>query len=93
MSEPNRRIEVFYTGHVQGVGFRYRTHRIAGQFTLGGFVRNLDDGRVQVVAEGAKDELLSFLREIDHQMGPYIRDKKVVWGDALRQFGGFQIRA
>ena len=52
-----QRIEVYFSGHVQGVGFRYRTHQAASQFDVKGFVMNLPDGRVQLVAEGTKSEL------------------------------------
>ena len=46
------RHRVFYRGHVQGVGFRYTAHRLAGGFDVSGHVRNLADGRVEVLAEG-----------------------------------------
>ena len=41
--------QILFTGHVQGVGFRWTTERIASQLPLRGFVRNLPDGRVEVV--------------------------------------------
>jgi acylphosphatase len=88
-----RRLEIHYAGNVQGVGFRYRARNIAQQYDVTGLVRNLDDGRVQVVAEGEKDELLAFMREIDQQMERYIRNKSVVWGTAHHQFVTFDIRA
>ena len=91
--ETHRRIDVHYSGSVQGVGFRYRARSIAQQFDVAGFVRNLEDGRVQIVAEGEKDELLAFLREVDQQMARYIRNKNVVWLKAQGQFASFEIRA
>ena len=87
-----RRIDVHYAGNVQGVGFRYRARAIAQQFSVAGFVRNLDDGRVQLVAEGEKEELLELIREIDQKMARYIRDKTVGWGKASQQFSSFEIR-
>lgn len=91
--ESDRRIDVHYSGHVQGVGFRFRARSVAQQFQVSGFVRNLEDGRVQIVAEGEKDELLAFLREIDQQMARFIRDKNVAWQKAQGQFDKFDIRA
>ncbi len=91
--ETHRRIDVHYSGTVQGVGFRYRARSIAQQFDMVGFVRNLEDGRVQVVAEGDKDELLAFLREIDQQLARFIRNKNVAWLKAQGQFASFEIRA
>ena len=43
---------VLFQGHVQGVGFRYATHGLAQRFAVAGYVRNLADGRVELVAEG-----------------------------------------
>jgi acylphosphatase len=91
--ESNRRIEVHYVGHVQGVGFRFRARSIAEAHDLTGYVRNMDDGRVHLVAEGDKDDLISFLRDLDQQMERYIRDKSVVWAKASHQFDSFAIRA
>jgi acylphosphatase len=44
-------------GRVQGVGFRYFVERAAGQLSLTGYARNLDDGRVEVYAAGPEDKL------------------------------------
>ena len=53
-------MEVFFSGHVQGVGFRYTTKSVAMGFEITGIVRNLGDGRVQLVAEGERAELEAF---------------------------------
>ena len=47
-------------GRVQGVGFRYNTHREARRRRLGGWVRNLPDGTVEVVCEGESKKVRSF---------------------------------
>src|SRR5689334_21011918 len=52
-----KRVEVFYTGRVQGVGFRYTTREIAKGFEVSGSVQNLEDGRVELEAEGEETEL------------------------------------
>jgi acylphosphatase len=90
--ENARRIEVHYLGQVQGVGFRYRARTIADEYDVVGFVRNLDDGSVHVVAEGRKEDLLQFLRTVDAHMERYIRDKSVQWSKAQQQFDHFEIR-
>ena len=43
---------MYFSGHVQGVGFRYTTRSVASRFAVTGYVRNLPDGRVELVAEG-----------------------------------------
>jgi acylphosphatase len=58
------RLQAVVQGHVQGVSFRYYTQRLARELRLTGYVRNLWDGSVEVVAEGQRrvlDELLAFL--------------------------------
>ena len=71
-------VQVRYRGHVQGVGFRFTVDRIAGQFDLGGFVRNESDGSVLLVAEGPKESVDSFIDEIESsELGGYINDKSV----------------
>ena len=50
-------MRVFYSGHVQGVGFRYTAKTVAAGFEISGNVRNLSDGRVELIAEGAREEL------------------------------------
>jgi len=68
---------VLYSGRVQGVGFRYTARRIAQQHAVTGFVRNLDDGRVELVAEGAAGAIDGLLAEIAEAMTGYIREVKV----------------
>jgi acylphosphatase len=82
---------VLYEGTVQGVGFRYTTRRIASQFAITGFVRNLRDGRVELVAEGSPDELERLLSAIGEQLGEYIRQTRVTVGPATGRFREFGI--
>src|SRR3954468_11813877 len=56
--------QVFYEGHVQGVGFRYSIKQLAKGFDVTGSVRNLADGRVELLASGEKDEVRAFLDAI-----------------------------
>ena len=51
------RVHLFVTGRVQGVSFRWHTREYAQRFDLAGWVRNLPDGRVEVMAEGDEDGL------------------------------------
>ncbi len=59
-----KRIEVIVEGVVQGVGFRYFTKRVARAFGIKGYVKNLPDGRVYIVAEGDTNVLEKFLASI-----------------------------
>lgn len=86
------RKEIWYQGHVQGVGFRFTVVRIAQQFPVNGYVENLADGRVHLVCEGAAAELDEFLREVSDRMGTYIRDTRLDTRPGTGEFTGFQIR-
>jgi|SRR5579872_1536937 len=86
------RLQVFYTGNVQGVGFRYTVKSLASGFELTGTVRNLPDGRVELTAEGAKDELSAFQQAIrESELGHFIRKEDVKWEDSQGSFRGFEI--
>jgi acylphosphatase len=86
-----QRRQIFYSGHVQGVGFRYTTRQIAGKYAVTGFVRNLPDGRVELVAEGTETELTAFLAAIDERLGSHIRSTAVDRLGATGQYASFQI--
>ena len=87
-----RRMHVFYSGHVQGVGFRYTVKSVAAGFEVTGTVGNLPDARVELVAEGAKAELEAFKRAIrDAGLDHFIRSEDVSWGEAKAEFRGFEI--
>ena len=76
------RMQVLYSGRVQGVGFRYQTKRQATGFELSGTVRNLLDGRVELIAEGERSELEGFRKVIrECGLGPMIRNEDVTWAE------------
>lgn len=86
------RLQVLYSGHVQGVGFRYTVKSLAPGFEVTGIVRNLPDGRVELLAEGARDELKAFQQAIlDSGLGGLIKNEDVAWGPATHEFRGFAI--
>lgn len=89
---PRRRMMIHYSGRVQGVGFRYQTRRVAAGFEVTGTVRNLPDGRVELVAEGDESELTGFREAIrDSGLRGFIRNEEVAWSEARGDFRGFVI--
>jgi len=77
---------------VQGVGFRFTAERLARRFPVAGFVRNLEDGRVEVTAEGEEASLVEFLTAIrESGMKHYIHDVEAHWSEAQGCFHGFGI--
>lgn len=89
---PLERREVYYQGRVQGVGFRYTTRRIAAGFRVAGSVRNLSDGRVEVIAEGEPAELDRFLAAVNRELGRFIADVQQTAGPVHGEAGRFEIR-
>jgi acylphosphatase len=81
-----------FSGHVQGVGFRYTVADLAKHFDVGGYVRNLPDGRVELVAEGDEAEIVKLLARIGQRMEGFIRNRTDNDGPATREFRDFSIR-
>jgi acylphosphatase len=63
---------VYYSGEVQGVGFRYTARRVAEGYDVAGYVRNLATGQVELVAEGAPEQVDAFLAAVAGRMADYI---------------------
>ncbi len=86
------RLRIVYAGQVQGVGFRYTVKSLAPGYEVTGGVRNLPDGRVEMIAEGARDELDALAQAVmDSGLGPLIRDVETHWEDARGGMRGFEI--
>jgi acylphosphatase len=84
---------VYYSGQVQGVGFRFTARQLARGFDVAGYVRNLPDGRVELVAEGEPAEIDRFLQAVRDEMGYFIRDVMIESCPPLAEpFTGFTIR-
>lgn len=83
---------VYFTGHVQGVGFRYSVLQVAKEFEVAGFVRNLADGRVHLEAEGAEKDVTEFVAAVQEKMHGYIRKLERTSRRRPREFSGFTIR-
>ena len=85
-------MQILYSGQVQGVGFRYTVRSVAAGFEVTGSVRNLPDGGVELIAEGAKDELEGFRQAIrESGLEHFIRQEEVTWQEASNEFRGFEI--
>lgn len=87
-----KRAHVFVSGRVQGVFFRDHTQRWASSLGLTGWVRNLYDGRVEVVVEGERDKIEGLIAKL--KQGPPMADVTNVdisWEDSKGEFDGFRI--
>ena len=87
---PNVRAHVFYSGRVQGVGFRFTAERLALELKLCGWVKNLPDGRVELVCEGSKGDVEALLKNIQESMlGRVIKRADCSWLAASGEFDDF----
>lgn len=86
------RRSVWFEGRVQGVGFRFTACEVAERFAVTGYVRNLRDGRVELVAEGDADEVDRFVRAVNEAMHGYIRSVEQTDSPATGEFTDFGVR-
>jgi acylphosphatase len=86
-------LQVFYEGHVQGVGFRFTVRHIAKGFDVTGWVRNLPDGRVELQVTGDEEEVRAFLDQVaESELHSLIREKTENKVNGLIAARGFEIR-
>ena len=85
--------QVFYSGNVQGVGFRYSVKQIAKGFDVTGWVRNLHDGRVELQVTGESTELEDFLRAVaNSELRAHIKEQTQTSLAVPPVARGFEIR-
>lgn len=82
---------LYYYGRVQGVGFRYTAQALAERFALAGYVRNLRNGSVELVAQGEPDQVGDFLKAVATQLAGYI-ERTTESEETPGDYRGFQIR-
>ncbi len=85
--------QIFYTGRVQGVGFRFSVKQLAKGFEVQGWIKNLADGRVELQVMAEADELEEFIEEIqDSHLGGFIKESEIHSISLLENATGFSIR-
>tara|TARA_B100001964_G_C13777941_1_gene398933 strand:+ start:70 stop:351 length:282 start_codon:yes stop_codon:yes gene_type:complete len=87
-----QRLHIHYQGRVQGVGFRWAVREVAEGFDVTGWIRNLSDGRVELVAEGERPELEAFQDAVPKAgLRRFIRTATEDWSNGTGEFRGFEI--
>jgi acylphosphatase len=82
---------VYYTGRVQGVGFRATAADLARSHDVTGWVKNLPDGRVCLFAEGPRADVEGYLRTVRRQWGGHVHAESVDWQAPTGRFHSFDV--
>ena len=82
----------YFTGRVQGVGFRYTVQNLALQYNVRGFVRNTSDGRVELVMEGPEGEMNNLIDDVAQKMNGYIKRVDKSTAPATGEFKQFFVK-
>lgn len=86
-------LHALFSGSVQGVGFRWRTQQCMAGIAVSGFVRNLPDGRVELLLQGRRDLVEAAFARVRARMDSYIRHVDCERRDVTRPLpAGFEIR-
>jgi len=85
--------QIYFSGRVQGVGFRQTVLQLAREFEVAGFVQNLSDGRVLLDVEGAVAEIEGLVSAVEERMHGYLRQtERGVPENRVAIYSGFEIR-
>lgn len=87
-----KRVHIFYSGRVQGIGFRFTTESFALDLGIVGWVKNLSDGRVELEAEGEVEKLKKFLEKVKDYFNHYIKNIEIEWLEPTGEYKDFEIR-
>lgn len=87
-----KRMHILYSGRVQGVGFRFTAENIAIELGIQGWVKNLSDGRVEIMAQGEEEVLKDFSKRLKQFFLRYIQNTDIQWQDATGEFNAFEIK-
>lgn len=84
-----KQLHVYFSGQVQGVGLRYTAKDMADSLGITGWIENLNDGRVEMLAEADEEILMKFLEKLEQSFN--IKDSQTSWSPATQQYPSFTI--
>ena len=85
-------VHIFFSGTVQGVGFRFTARSLAVKYNITGWVMNLPDGRVELLAQAQPRRLITFLQALRREFKDYIMDEDAQWLKAKQEWDNFIIK-
>lgn len=87
-----KRWHIYFSGRVQGVGFRYTSRQVARRYEVCGWVKNLPNGSVEMIVEGASDQLRKYVSDLSESTHGNVADMQVTKSDATAEFSEMEIR-
>ena len=87
-----KRWHIYFSGRVQGVGFRYNSRQVASRYDVAGWVKNLPDGSVEMIVEGSTDQLEKYIAAVAESTHGHVADMQVTKSKATEEFTGMEIR-
>ena len=91
VGDTTERLRITVTGVVQGVGFRFTAQRLAEGLDIKGWVKNLPNGAVQLVAEGSEENLNKLLGQLKTHFKDDIEDTQISWEEPIGKFSEFRV--
>ena len=88
----NKQMNVLFTGRVQGVGFRWTCRSIASRYNIKGWVKNLSDGRVELLLQADPKKIAAFLGDLREEFKGYILNEETEWLKPEEDYRDFGIR-
>ena len=85
-------VHVYFSGRVQGVGFRFTCHSLALKYNIKGWVRNIVDGRVELFAQGKSEKIVAFLDDLRREFRGYVINEETEWLKPKGDYEDFIIR-
>jgi len=85
-------VHVLFKGMVQGVGFRFTAQSLAQDLEVKGWVKNLPNGEVEILAQQSREVLEEFLSRINRYFSKYIHSAQIDWQASKEEFKDFQLR-
>jgi len=87
-----KRWHIYFSGRVQGVGFRYTSREVAKRYEVSGWVKNLPNGSVEMIVEGASDQLRKYVADLSESTHGKVTDMQVTKSEPTGEFSAMEIR-
>jgi acylphosphatase len=85
-------VHIFFSGRVQGVGFRFTARAVANRYKIDGWVKNTHDSRVEIIAQGRKKDIDNFVDDLKQEFSGHVLDVDIEQIESSDDYDSFQIK-